>query len=73
MNVIQKATILDAIFAQRSPFSCITLMQYIAENEVSGKTIPHHEIAIYLDTLRERGFVKIVEHAEFTRYETVIP
>ena len=75
MNLNHRLTVLDAIFAQRDQvFDCISIMNYIRENEVNNRTIPHQEIAMYLDTLLAKGWVKYADRScEFTKYQTVTP
>ncbi len=74
MNANMKITILSAIFAQEENFDCIQIMNYIRENEVNNKTIPHQEIAMYMDTLRGRGWIKVTDDSkEFTKFAVVLP
>jgi hypothetical protein len=75
MNINHRLTVLDAIFAQRDQvFDCLSIMNYIRENEVNNLTIPHQEIAMYLDTLRAKGWIKYADRScEFTKYQTVTP
>lgn len=72
MEIHLRTIVIDAIFSQpeKTPFDCITLMRYIRDNEIQGKTIPHQEIAIYLDALRTKGIIERVDSwKEFTEYQ----
>jgi hypothetical protein len=60
MELHNRTIVIDAAFSQEGPFDAIQIMQYIAENEIQGKTLDHHDIAFYLDHLREQGLIRKV-------------
>ena len=73
MSITLKLAILDSIFDLRGQsFDCITVMNYIRENEANNKTIPHQEIAMYLDSLLSKGWIKVADRScDFTKYKMV--
>jgi len=71
MELIHRLIVIDSVFSQPKgqPFDCIQIMNHIRDNEVNHQTLPHGEIAIYLDHLREQGVVQIADQSgEYTRY-----
>jgi hypothetical protein len=67
MEFIHRLIVIDSVFSQPKgqPFDCIR------DNEVNHQTLPHGEIAIYLDHLREQGVIQIADQSgEYTRYTT---
>ena len=73
MELIHRLIVIDSVFAQPKgqPFDCIQIMNHIRDNEVNHQTLPHGEIAIYLDHLREQGVIQIADQSgEYTRYTT---
>ena len=73
MELIHRLIVIDSVFSQPKgqPFDCIQIMNHIRDNEVNHQTLPHGEIAIYLDQLREQGVVQIADQSgEYTRYTT---
>ncbi len=71
MELIHRLIVIDSVFAQPKgqPFDCIEIMNHIRDNEVNHQTLPHGEIAIYLDHLREKGVIQIANQSgEYTRY-----
>src|SRR6266511_6411359 len=71
MELIHRLTVIDSVFAQPKDqsFDCIQIMNHIRDNEVNHQTLPHGEIAIYLDHLREKGVIQIADQSgEYTRY-----
>ncbi len=71
MELIHRLTVIDSVFAQPKDqsFDCIQIMNHIRDNEVNHQTLPHGEIAIYLDHLREKGVIQIANQSgEYTRY-----
>ena len=71
MELIHRLIVIDSVFSQPKgqPFDCIQIMNHIRENEVNHQTLPHGEIAIYLDHLREQGVIQIADQSgEYTRY-----
>lgn len=73
MELIHRLIVIDSVFSQPKgqPFDCIQIMDHIRDNEVNHQTLPHAEIAIYLDHLREQGVVQIADQSgEYTRYLT---
>ena len=73
MELIHRLTVIDSVFAQPKDqsFDCIQIMNHIRDNEVNHQTLPHGEIAIYLDHLREQGVIQIADQSgEYTRYTT---
>ena len=73
MELIHRLIVIDSVFSQPKgqPFDCIQIMDHIRDNEVHHQTLPHGEIAIYLDHLREQGVVQIADQSsEYTRYLT---
>ena len=76
MELIHRLIVIDSVFAQPKGqlFDCIQIMNHIRDNEVNHQTLPHGEIAIYLDHLREQGVVQIADQSgEYTRYTTAEP
>ncbi len=70
MELIHRLIVIDSVFSQPKgqPFDCIQIMNHIRDNEVNHQTLPHGEIAIYLDHLREQGVVQIADQSgEYTR------
>ena len=73
MELIHRLIVIDSVFSQPKgqPFDCIQIMDHIRDNEVHHQTLPHGEIAIYLDHLREQGVIQIADQSgEYTRYTT---
>lgn len=73
MELIHRLIVIDSVFSQPKgqPFDCIRIMNHIRDNEVNHQTLPHGEIAIYLDHLREQGVIQIADQSgEYTRYTT---
>ena len=73
MELIHRLIVIDSVFSQPKgqPFDCIQIMDHIRDNEVNHQTLPHAEIAIYLDHLREQGVVQIADQSgDYTRYLT---
>ena len=73
MELIHRLNVIDSVFSQPKgqPFDCIRIMNHIRDNEVNHQTLPHGEIAIYLDHLREQGVIQIADQSgEYTRYTT---
>lgn len=72
MNIYHRTIVIDAVFSQNhKPFDCVTIMRYIKENEIQGKTIPHQEIAYFLDYLNSKGIINAVDrNSEYTKYQT---
>lgn len=73
MELIHRLIVIDSVFSQPKgePFDCVQIMNHIRENEINHQTLPHQEIAIYLDHLREQGVVQIADQSgEYTRYLT---
>jgi hypothetical protein len=71
MELIHRLAIIESVFSQPKgqPFDCIQIMNHIRDNEVNHQTLPHGEIAIYLDHLREKGVIQIADQSgEYTRY-----
>ena len=69
MKLHNRTIIIDAVFSQnRQPFDCISIMNYIRENEIQGQTFDHHEIAECLDRMRAQGLIRTVPSIEFTKY-----
>ena len=71
MELIHRLIVIDSVFSQPKgqPFDCIQIMNHIRDNEVNHQTLPHGEIAIYLDHLREQGVIQIADQSgEYTRY-----
>lgn len=68
-NPTHKNIVLDACAAQTQPFDCVQIMRYIAENEVQGQTFDHHDIALYLSNLHEKGILRLAGGEYFTKYE----
>jgi hypothetical protein len=75
MDLIHRLVVIDSVFQQPKdqPFDCIQIMNHIRDNEANHRTLPHGEIAIYLDHLHEKGILQIADQSgEYTRY-TVAP
>ena len=71
MELIHRLAVLNSVFSQPKgqPFDCIQIMNHIRDNEVNHQTLPHGEIAIYLDHLREKRVIQIADQSgEYTRY-----
>ena len=61
LSAIQNRTIvIDAVTSIGGKFDCITLMNFIRENEIQGRTFDHHDIAQYLEHLCEKNFIQRV-------------
>lgn len=76
MPIEHRAIVIDSVFSQPKgePFDCVQIMNHIRENEINHQTLPHQEIAIYLDHLREQGVIQIADQSgEYTRYTTAEP
>ena len=78
MELMHRLIVIDSVFSQPKgePFDCVQIMNHIRENEINHQTLPHQEIAIYLDHLREQEVVQIADQSgEYTRYlaaETIV-
>jgi hypothetical protein len=73
MELIHRLIVIDSVFSQPKgrPFDCIRIMDHIRDNEVNHQTLPHGEIAIYLDHLCGQGVIQIADQSgEYTRYLT---
>ena len=73
MELIHRLIVIDSVFSQPKgqAFDCIQIMDHIRDNEVNHQTLPHGEISIYLDYLREQGVIQIADQSgEYTRYTT---
>ena len=71
MPIEHRTIVIDSVFSQPKgePFDCVQIMNHIRDNEINHQTLPHQEIAIYLDHLREQGVVQIADQSgEYTRY-----
>ena len=70
-NVIHTNVIIDACASLKINFTCMSIMRHIAENETNEKTFDHHDIALYLDELVTKKFIKRSRQqtSEFTTYE----
>ncbi len=75
MELMHRLIVIDSVFSQPEgqPFDCIQIMNHIRDNEVNHQTLPHGEIAIYLDHLRKQGVIQIADQSgEYTRYTVAI-
>ena len=70
MNIHNRTIVIDAVFSQDDkPFDCVSIMNYIRENEIAGRTLDHHDIAEYLDRMHQRGYLQtIASNCDFTKY-----
>lgn len=71
MELMHRLIVIDSVFSQPKgePFDCVQIMNHIRDNEINHQTLPHQEIAIYLDHLREKGIIQVADQSgEYTRY-----